>query len=124
MLAALALYGLEDFKIRLGKTSAVEILECEDILKENCSNANVEGLPVAQMLESACNAGDPGLIPGLRRSLGEGNGNPFQYSCLQNPMDRGAWRVIVHGVIKSRTGLNDYTWCEIKEENMYFMMSL
>ena len=124
MLAALALYGLEDFKIRLGKTSAVEILECEDILKENCSNANVEGLPVAQMLESACNAGDPGLIPGLRRSLGEGNGNPVQYSCLQNPMDRGAWRVIVHGVIKSRTGLNDYTWCEIKEENMYFMMSL
>ena len=45
MLVALALYGLEDFKIRLGKTSAVEILECEDILKENCSNANVEGLP-------------------------------------------------------------------------------
>ena len=79
---------------------------------------------MAQMLESACNAGDPGLIPGLRRSLGEGNGSPFQYSCLQNPMDRGAWRVIVHGVIKSRTGLNDYTWCEIKEENMYFMMSL
>ena len=45
MLVALALYGLEDFKIRLGKTSAVEILECEDILKENCCNANVEGLP-------------------------------------------------------------------------------
>ena len=39
--------------------------------------------------ESACNAGDPGLIPGLGRSLGEGNGNPLQYSCLENPIDRG-----------------------------------
>ena len=40
---------------------------------------------------SACNAGDPGLIPGLRRSPGEGNGIPLQYSCLENPMDGGAW---------------------------------
>ena len=40
---------------------------------------------------SVCNAGDPGLIPGLGRSPGEGNGSPFQYSCLENPMDRGAW---------------------------------
>ena len=42
--------------------------------------------------ESTCNAGDVGLIPGLGRSCGEGNGNPLQYSCLGNPMDRGAWR--------------------------------
>ena len=42
--------------------------------------------------ESACDAGDPGLIPGLGRSPGEENGNPLQYSCLENPMDRGAWR--------------------------------
>ena len=41
--------------------------------------------------ESACNAGDPGSIPGWGRSPGEGNGNPLQYSCLKNPMDRGAW---------------------------------
>ena len=41
--------------------------------------------------ESACNAGDPGLIPGSGRFLGEGNDNPLQYSCLENPMDRGAW---------------------------------
>ena len=41
--------------------------------------------------QSACNEGDPGLIPGLRRSPGEGNGYPLQYSCLENPMDRGAW---------------------------------
>ena len=44
---------------------------------------------------SACNAGDPGFIPGLGSSPGEGHGNPLQYSCLENPMDRGAWRAIV-----------------------------
>ena len=46
---------------------------------------------------------DMGLIPGLGRSPGEGNGNPLQYSCLENSMDRGAWRVTVHGVTKNRT---------------------
>ena len=53
--------------------------------------------------ESACNVGDPGSIPGLERFPGEGNGNPFQYSCLENPMDRGAWQATVHGVAKSQT---------------------
>ena len=53
--------------------------------------------------ESACNAGDLGSIPGLGRSPGEGNGNPLQYSCLESPMDRGAWRAAVHGVTKSQT---------------------
>ena len=43
--------------------------------------------------ESACNAGDPGSIPGLRRSSAEGNGNPLQYSCLDNPMDGGVWQL-------------------------------
>ena len=51
-------------------------------------------------------AGDVGLIPGSGRSPGEGNANPLQYSCLGNPMDRGAWRAITHGVIKSRTWLS------------------
>ena len=55
--------------------------------------------------EPACNAGDPGSVPGLGRSPGEGNGNPFHYSCLEKPMDRGAWRVTVHGVTKSGTRL-------------------
>ena len=50
-------------------------------------------------------AGDPGSIPGLGRSLGEGNGNPLQYYCLENSMDRGAWQATVHGVSKSRTQL-------------------
>ena len=57
-----------------------------------------------------CNAGDLGLIPGLGRSPGEGNGNPLQYSCLENPVDRGAWRATVHGVAKSRTRLSDFTF--------------
>ena len=55
--------------------------------------------------ESACNAGDPGSIPGLGGSPGRGNGNPLQYSCLENPMDRVAWQAAVHGVAQSRTWL-------------------
>ena len=53
--------------------------------------------------ESAYNAGDAGWVPGLGRSLGERNGNLPQYSCLENPMNRGAWWAAVHGVAKSRT---------------------
>ena len=64
---------------------------------------------------SACNAGDPGSIPRLGRSPGEGNGNPLQYSCLKNPMDRGAWRATVHGVAKSRTPLRDFTHSHIPQ---------
>ena len=56
---------------------------------------------------SACNAGDLGLIPGSGRFPGEGNGNPFQYSCLENPMDRKAWWATVHGVAKSQTRLSN-----------------
>ena len=52
-------------------------------------------------------AGDPGSIPGSGRSPGEGNGNAFQYSCLENPMDRGAWRATVRGVTKSQTRLSN-----------------
>ena len=53
--------------------------------------------------ESACNKGDLSLIPGSGRSPGEGNGNPLQYSCLGNRMDKGAWWTTVHGVTKSGT---------------------
>ena len=57
---------------------------------------------VAQMIkETACNVGDPGLIPGLGRSLRVGNGNPLQHACLENPMDRKAWWASVHGVAKT-----------------------
>ena len=58
---------------------------------------------------SAGNAGDPGSISGSGRSPGEGNGNPLQHSCLENPMDRGAWQDTVHGVAKSQTCLSDFT---------------
>ena len=51
--------------------------------------------------ESACSAGNPGSIPGLGRSPGEGNGNPLEYPCLENLMDRGAWWAAVHGVPKN-----------------------
>ena len=56
---------------------------------------------------SACNAGDPGSIPGSGLSPGEGNGNPLQYSCLEKPMDRGAWWATIHGAAKSKTRLSD-----------------
>ena len=63
--------------------------------------------------EPACKAGDTGdvgLTPGSERSPGERNGNPFQYSSLENPMDREAWRVTVQGVARSWPGLSDLTW--------------
>ena len=58
---------------------------------------------------SACNAGDLSSIPGLGRSPGGGNGNPLQYSCLENPMDGEAWLATVHRVTKNRTRLSDFT---------------
>ena len=60
----------------------------------------------------SANAGDirdMGSIPGLGRSPGEGHGNPLQDSCLENPMDKGAWRATVHGVTQSRTRLSEHT---------------
>ena len=64
----------------------------------------------SEVKASACNAGDPGSIPGSGRSPGEGNGNPLQYSCLENPMDRGAWWATVHGFAKSRIQLSNFTF--------------
>ena len=57
----------------------------------------------SEVKASACNVGDLGSIPGSGRSPGKGNGNPFQYSCLENPMDTGAWWATVHGVAESDT---------------------
>ena len=62
----------------------------------------VKNLPV--------NAGDTGSNPGLGRSPREGNGTPLQYSCLEDPMDRGAWWAVVHEVVKSQTRLSDFTF--------------
>ena len=68
---------------------------------------------------SAYNVGNPGSIPGLGGTPGEGNGNPLQYTCLENPMDGGSWQPIVHGVAKSPTQLNDFTFtfrCHVVEK--------
>jgi len=63
--------------------------------------------------ESACNAGDPSLIPGLGRCHGEENGHPLQYSCLENSTDRGACWVTVHRVAKTQTWLSNYHWASL-----------
>ena len=61
--------------------------------------SSIEGFPHGSVgKSSACNAGDPGMIPGSRKSPGEENGYPLQYSCLENSMERGDWRAIVHGI--------------------------
>ena len=65
---------------------------------------------VAQPVKSPCNAGDLSSMPGLGRSPGEGNGNPLQYSLLENSRDGGSWRATVHRVAKSRTRLSDFTF--------------
>ena len=68
---------------------------------------------IVQSVESASNAGDLGWIPGSGRSPGAGNGNPLQYSCLENPMDRGDWQATARGVTESKTRLSDQattTW--------------
>ena len=76
---------------------------------ESCKAS--EGFPGGSEVKApACNAGDLGSIPGSGRFPGEGNGNPLQYSCLENPMDRGAWWATVHGVPKSWTQLSNFTF--------------
>ena len=72
------------------------------MIYHNILNKYRFGFPGKDGKESASNAGDLGLIPGLGRSPGEGNGYPLQYSGLENFMDRGAWQATVHGVVMSR----------------------
>ena len=76
----------------------------DGVSKYYIGNAYNRGFPgITEGKESACNVGDSGSIPGLGSFPAEGNGNPLQYSCLENSMDRGAWQAIVQGVIKSQT---------------------
>ena len=82
--------------------------------------------------ESSCNAGDAGLIPesraglipGSRRSPGEGNGNPLQYSCLGNPLDRGAWQATVHGVRKESDTTGTKQQCDTPYDLHFFHFKL
>ena len=79
-----------------------------DVSIEMLNLPSTEGFPgSSDGKESACNAGDQGSIPGLGRSPGEGSGNPLQYSCLENPLDRGALWATVHGVAKSWTQMSN-----------------
>ena len=79
---------------------------------------------MAQVKASASNAGDLGSIPGSGRSPGEGSGNPLQYYCLENPMERGAWWATVHGVAKSRTRLSDLTFTNFHFHNIEYYVQL
>ena len=81
-----------------------------------------EVLRGSEVKASAWNAEDPGSIPGLGRSPGEGNGNPLQYSCLENPMDREAWQATVHGVAKSRTRLSDFTFTDLIGNRIFYTL--
>ena len=78
----------------------------------------VKNLPVNEG-----DARDTGSIPGLGRSPGKGNGNPFQYSCLENSMDRGAWQATVHGAAKSGTRLSDWTHTRTRVNNEVLQFS-
>ena len=84
---------------------------------------NCQGFPGgSEGKASACNAGDPGSIPGSGRSPGEGNGNPLLYPCLENPMDRGAWWATVHGVTRvrhNRATSRSYN-CHVTTESRWF----
>ena len=80
------------------------------IQRKSLENLYLTSYCVSEVKASASNVGDLGSIPGLGRPPGEGNGNPLQYSCLENPMDGGAWWATVHGVAKSWTRLSDLTF--------------
>ena len=88
--------------------SILSLVLCRHILVYACHIYSIHGIrsildsfPYSSIgKESACSAGGLGLIPGLGRSPGEGNGNPLQYSCLENLLDRGAWQATVHGVAR------------------------
>ena len=87
----------------------VKSLGREDSLEEDMAiHSSILGLPRGLSSKgSACSGGDPGSVPGSGRSPGEGNSNPLHYSCLENPMNRGAWRATIHGVAESQTGPSD-----------------
>ena len=102
-------------------TRGYSMLIYSSTCKKGCRYLKVIGISLgssggSDSKESACKVGDRSLILGLRRSPGEGNGNPLQYSCLENFMDRGAWWAPVHGVAKTWTGLSDilqlFSTCE------------
>ena len=100
--------GEQSWEVKQHRILTGSLEHLNHILPKVSVNSAVLGSPGGpDSEESACNAGDRGSIPGSGRSPGEGRGNPLQYSRLENPMDRGAWRATVHGVAKSRTQPSD-----------------
>ena len=98
-----AVYGVTQSRTRLKRlsSSSSKGIQC---IPGSSSVKNPPAVPGA-----TCSTGDPGSIPGSGRSPGEGNGNLFQYWCLENLMDRGAWWATIHAIAKSRTQLSDFT---------------
>ena len=96
--------GLISFRINWFDLLAVQGT-LKSLLQHHSSEASIlqhfSGGP--EVKESACNVGNPSLVPGLGSSPGEGNGYPLQYSCLENSMHRGSWQATVHGIAKSQT---------------------
>ena len=93
--------GLSDIPILISSGNGAGIFY---VLQSSLCLICIFGLPSGSVVKSSpARAGDAGLIPGLARSPGEGNGYPLQYSGLENPIDRGAWQAAVHGVAKSLT---------------------
>ena len=110
-LACCSLRGLTGRKARDPQVAGGNKLQVADVFSLLYTKLKEPGFPGgSEVKASACNAGDVGSIPGLGRSPGKENGNPLQYSCLENPVDRGAWWATVHGVTKGRTRLSDFTF--------------
>ena len=88
----------------------------KQVTNENLWWSFLGGSVVKNLPANAGDTGEGGLVPGSGRSPGEGNGNLFQYSCLNNPMDREAWRATVHGVAESQTKLSNWTQAHIRTD--------
>ena len=112
-----SIIGMEEIYLSRTKDDSVEdsttgnseeLLWRDMVFSSFICGQSKQGIPGgAGSKDSACNSGDPDSIPGSGRSPGEGNSDPLQYSCLENSVDRGAWRARVHGVTKSQTQLSD-----------------
>ena len=96
---------------------------CGKIVNRVCPKFSLGFTHGSEVKASACNAGDLVSNPGLGRSPGEGNGNPLQYSCLENPMDRGASWATVHRVAKSWTRLSYFTSLSSHHKEKFFFFS-
>ena len=96
-----------DFGVVAGKNVMYSAWMLEVLQLPKYAASLALGLPGGPVV-NACHAGDACSIPESGRCLGEGNGNPLQYFCLENSMDRGAWWATVHGMIKSQTWLSDW----------------